>query len=198
MLLFLSIGITVIGKAESIENRKFPAAALLNGIANTCNEVGKAMGAETPQEKQQAVMTVIGSVFALAGRVTEEQEKERKEREGRSCVYLTEKEEQLIDLLAHQIVEDAIKLEVCRSLAASRGDSDHNCEEDESDYALGWVKDLVIFAKKFWSQEHPVGYLKDQLSILVCRVKDKIVNFLKGEGLGELVEDESDPKESCA
>ena len=198
MALVFAVGISSTSFGENIDsNRKFPVSVLLNGIANTCAKVGSAMGAETPEEKQQAVMTVISSVFSLVGRVTEEQEKDRRERKSETR-SLSVKEELIIDALVLEIIEDAIMLEVCKNIAVRHAEQNvADCDTDKSDYSLGWVKELVVFAKKFWSHEHPMTYLSDQCSLLANRVKEKIIRFLKGEGLGELVTGDSVSCSNC-
>jgi hypothetical protein len=61
----------------SPELRGFSVSKLLNGIANTCNQLGNAVTAETKQEKKQAALGILGSLFSIASDMTAQEETKR-------------------------------------------------------------------------------------------------------------------------
>jgi hypothetical protein len=63
-----------------IRGSNLVVATILQGLAQTCNQVSNAIGAGTEKEKHQAALGVVGSLLNLAGAVTAQKELEKQEK----------------------------------------------------------------------------------------------------------------------
>jgi hypothetical protein len=60
--------------------RKVSPATILNGVANSCTQLGKVAGAKDKQEKQQKTCNFIASFFQLAADAAKEHAESKKEK----------------------------------------------------------------------------------------------------------------------
>ena len=60
--------------------RKVSPATILNGVANSCTQLGKVAGAKDKQEKQQETCNFIASFFQLAADAAKEHDESKKEK----------------------------------------------------------------------------------------------------------------------
>ena len=70
-------------KKKAAELRKVSPKTILQGVANSCGQMGKVAGAKDKKEKQQETCNLIASFFQLAADVSKEKEEDKKNKNSR-------------------------------------------------------------------------------------------------------------------